>query len=401
MDLALTFTAFGVLFLAGLAADQLGRLTRLPRVTMLLILGLLAGEAGFDLIPDAVAEWFEALSIIALTMVAFLLGGSLSRNNLARHGRAILALSLSIVLITLAMVSLGLMAAGVPPGLALILGAIATATAPAAVADVIRQSGIRSEFVDTLEGVVAIDDVWGLIVFSFALVFAGQSDGWTGVLSTATAELGGSLLLGAAIGLPAAFLTGRLSPGEPQQAEAIGIVFLCAGLSLWLHASFLIVGITAGAIVANLARHHDRAFHEIENIQWPFMILFFLLAGASLELGSLATLGWIGVLYMALRIGSRLIGGLVGARLGQIDGPAARWFGPALLPQAGVAVGMALVAGEVFPDWAQTIMALTIASTVLFELIGPPATMAAIRRAGTGRLGRSAAEGPTRARPEP
>lgn len=380
MDIAPLLISLGVLFLLGLAADQIGSVSRLPRVTMLLILGILFGGAGFNLIPDAMTGWFDTLSIVALTMVAFLLGGSLTVKNLKRHGRAIMAISLAVALGTIAVVSAGLMLLGVAPGLALVLSAIATATAPAAMTDVINQSGIRNGFTDTLKGIVAIDDAWGLIAFSVVLVFAGQNDGWSHIATGAVRDLGGAIALGLALGIPSAYLTGRLKPGEPLQAEAIGIVFLTAGLALWLEVSFLIAGMTAGAVVANLARHHDRAFHEIEHVQWPFMILFFLLAGASLEIEALLDIGWIGAAYMILRILSRIAGGLVGARLAGVQGPTARLYGPALLPQAGVAVGMALVAGDTFPEWAPTIMALTIASTVVFELIGPPVTLAAIRR---------------------
>ncbi|MDJ1018351.1 MAG: cation:proton antiporter [Paracoccaceae bacterium] len=380
MELAGFFVTLGVLFLAGLAADELGRVTRLPRVTLLLLLGMAAGSSGFGLVPDEVAQWFDELSVVALTMVAFLLGGSLSRKNLAAHGRAILSISLSVVFCTIVIVTFGLIAAGLHPGLALVLGAVATATAPAAMTDVIHQSGIENGFTDTLKGIVAIDDAWGLIVFSIVLVLVDQANGWSGVLSGALWDLGGAIVLGAAIGVPASFLTGRLQPGEPLQAEAIGIMFLTAGLALWLEVSFLVAGMTAGALVANFARHHDRAFHEIEHIQWPFMILFFLLAGALLEVETLRLLGWAGVLFLVLRTASRFLGGLIGARFGGAPRREWHWYGPALLPQAGVAVGMALVASQKFPEWAAAIMAFTIASTVVFEIIGPPITMAAIRR---------------------
>lgn len=380
MDLGLLFVTLGALFLAGLAADTLGRVTRLPRVTMLLILGLAAGQAGLGLVPEAVAAWFDELSVLALTMVAFLLGGALTRSAMRAHGPVILTISVSVVLATLGVVAVGLMLAGLAPGLALVLAAIATATAPAAMTDVIRQSGVENGFTQTLMGIVAIDDAWGLIVFSVVLVLVGQSADWGAVLTHAGWDLGGAILVGVVIGVPAAYLTGRLSPGEPMQAEAIGIVFLAAGLALWLEVSFLVVGMVAGAMIANLARHHDRAFHEIEHIQWPFMILFFLLAGATLELEALKAVGWIGVLFLGLRVLARFLGGYVGARLGGLAGREAALFGPALLPQAGVAVGMALVAGEAFPDWAALIMAFTLASTVVFEIVAPPVTLWAIRR---------------------
>ncbi|KUJ77582.1 cation:proton antiporter [Ruegeria profundi] len=378
MEFAGFLVTLGVLFLAGLAADQLGRATRLPRVTLLLLLGVSIGDAGLNVIPDDVAQWFDEVSIVALTMVAFLLGGSLTRKNLTRHGLAIFTVSLAIVFATLVIVTTGLSLLGLASGLALLLASIATATAPAAMADVIHQSGVKNDFTDTLKGIVAIDDAWGLIVFSVALVLVDQANGWSSVLSGAAWDLGGAIVLGCVLGAPSAYLTGRLKPGEPLQAEAIGIVFLAAGFALWLEVSLLVTAMTTGAVIGNFARHHDRAFHEIEHIQWPFMIIFFLLAGALLEVDALKLLGWAGVAFILLRIFSRLIGGVIGARLGGVPHQEVPWYGPALLPQAGVAIGMALVAGERFPEWASTIMAFTIASTVVFEIIGPPVTLAAI-----------------------
>lgn len=379
MDHGLLITALGALFLAGLAADQFGRATRLPRVTALLLLGLLFGQSGFGILPEASAEWFAPLSYIALTMVAFLMGGELTRENLTRHGRAIFAISLCVVAGTTVVVWAGLTLMGVEPGLALLLGAIATATAPAAISDVIHQSGIRNGFSETLTGIVAIDDVWGLIVFSLCLAIVHPFDGWSGPVLAVGFDIGGAVLLGLAIGMPAAYLTGRLKPGEPLQTEAIGVVFITAGVSIWMEVSFLVAGMTAGTIIANFAKHHERTFNEIEHIEWPFMLLFFLLAGASLELDALWSLGWLTAAYVALRIVSRLVAGEIGARLGHVPARERHAYGPALLPQAGVAVGMALVAAEAIPQWAATIMTLTVAATVVFEIIGPPVTLMALR----------------------
>lgn len=380
MDQASLFIVLSVLFLGGLAADHIGRITRLPRVTILLVFGLLMGQSGFSLLPEAANSWFEPISVIALTMVAFLLGADLTTENLSKHGRAIFSLSVSIVLGTMLIVWAGLGALGVDPRLALLLGAIATSTAPAAISDVIHQSGVKNGFTETISGIVAIDDVWGLVVFSLCLALVHQSGHWSGPILGAVHDIGGALLLGVVIGAPAAYLTGRLKSGEPLQIEALGIVFLTAGLALWLEVSFLIAGMTAGAIVANFASHHDYAFNEIERIELPFMILFFLLAGASLELETLAVMGWLAAVYIGLRTAARVISGEIGARMGRVAGPERHLYGPALLPQAGVAVGMALVAAETLPNWEAEIVTLVIASTVVFELIGPPTALLAIRK---------------------
>lgn len=386
MELPVVFLTLGGLFLAGLLADLVGRRTPLPRVTLLLCCGLVAGRSGLNLLPDVVTEWYDFLSVTALTMVAFLLGSALTRESLAAHGRVILGISVAIVVATVGVVSGGLILIGTPPPEAVLLGAIASATAPAATLDVLRQSGVRNGFTATLEGIVAIDDVWGLIAFSVALAAAGLLNGVAAdeALLRAVWEIGGAVLLGVGLGVPAAILTGRVSAGDPLRTEALGIVFLTAGLAIWLDVSFLIAGMVAGAVIVNMARHHERAFHEIEHIQWPFMVLFFVLAGASLDVTHLAQLGVLGLAYVSLRIVSRILGAAIGARLSGAPRGQGRWYGVALLPQAGVAVGMALIAGETFPELAATILTVTVASTVVFEILGPFATMWAVRRVSGG-----------------
>lgn len=382
MELQVIFLTLGALFLLGLLADQIGRGTRLPRVTMLLLCGIAVGSSGLNLLPPEANYWYEFLTIAALTMVAFLLGSSLSLENLRKHGAMIISISLSVVIVTIALVGAGLWAIGIDPGLALLLSAIATATAPAATQDVIRQAKARGEFSKTLTGIVAIDDAWGVLAFSLILVLVGMLNGGetNGGLLDAAWKIGGAVALGVALGLPGAFLTGRLAKGDPLQTEALGVVFLCAGLSLWLDVSFLISGMTAGAVIVNFARHHSRAFHEIEHIQWPFMILFFILAGASLDVSALGEVGLIGLGYVFLRIISRIIGGWIGAVIGGAPREQRPWFGIALLPQAGVAVGFALIAAEKFPVYAEAILTVTIGTTVIFELIGPTGTLIALRK---------------------
>ena len=382
MELYLILITLGALFLLGLLADQVGRRTRLPRVTLLLLCGIAAGESGLNLLPTESSEWYEFLTIAALTMVAFLLGSSLSLKNLRAHGATIMAISLAVVIVTIAVVGIGLWAVGINLGLALLLGAIATATDPAATQDVIHQANAKGAFPDTLTGIVAIDDAWGVLAFSLVLIVVGMINGGeaNGSLLDAFWEIGGAMALGVAVGWPAAYLTGRLAFGEPLQTEALGIVFLCAGLALWLDVSFLIAGMTAGTVIVNFARHHSRAFHEIEHFQWPFMLLFFILAGASLKVDALADVGLIGLGYVLLRILSRIIGGWLGAMIGGAPRHQRPWFGIALLPQAGVAVGIALIAADEFPAYAEAILTITIGTTVVFELLGPAGTFLALRK---------------------
>jgi len=382
MTLAHALIALGFLFLAGLAIDAIGRRTRLPRVTLLILLGVGVGPAGFDVLFLDIDRLNQYFTPAALTMVAFLLGGALKLDDLRAHGREILSISVAIVLTTVLLVTGGLFLIGVALPVALLLGGISAATDPAATLDVIRQSGTEDRFSRNLLGIVAIDDAWGILSFSVVLTIAGILTGGqlNGEVLHGLAEAGGAIALGLAIGLPAAYLTGRIRPGEPTLIEALGVVCLCAGLAILLDFSFLLTGMVAGAVVVNLATHHEQPFHEIERIQWPFMLLFFVIAGASFQPAQLAALGLLGGSYIGLRFASRLIGGWFGGRLAGLPARESWLTGLALMPQAGVAIGMALVASDKFPEYRETIMTITIASTIIFELLGPVMTQFALAR---------------------
>ena len=398
MDLATLFLTLGGLFLVGLAADVLGRRTFLPRVSLLLGLGFLLGPSGLGWIEGPGERWLPIVADMALMMVGFLIGGSLSSRQLRTHGRFILVVSLAKVIGAFVVVAGGLLVLGFRLEVALLFGAISSSTAPAAILDVIRERRAEGAFADSLLGIVAVDDAWGLILFSLALAaieaLVGANGGsalWLGLR-----DLGGAVVLGLAVGVPTALLSGRIEEGEPTQAEALAAVFLCGGLALWLEVSMLLAAMALGAVVVNLARHHTRPFHSIEGIEWPFMILFFAFAGASLELQEVA--GAAGVLsaYVLLRSAGSVLGVVLGDRVagdGEVDPSGGRWLGLALLPQAGVAMGMALVASQRLPELGQQVVPVVIASTALFELVGPVLTRAALDRAGAGPGGRVGSTG--------
>lgn len=375
----------GAIFLAGLLADLIGRHTPLPRVTLLLIAGVLVGPSLLDLLPPFTERWFPILTNIALAMIGFLIGGQLTPDALRRLGRRVLVLSASKVILASLCVLAGLLLAGAGLQVALLLAGIAPATAPAATFDVVHESGAQGEFTQTLLGLVAIDDAWGIMIFTVLLSVAQALEGQGGEIREllgALWELVGAIGLGALLALPMAWLTGRIRPGEPTQAEALGFVMLCSGIALWLDLSYLLACVTLGAVVAGLAKHHSRPLRAIEGIEWPYLILFFLLAGATLQLDALASVGLIGAVFILGRAVGLYLGALVGGRLGGAPPRIYKWIGFAVLPQAGVALGLALVAAQHFPELENLILPTVFGSTVLFELMGPLATRFALRHAG-------------------
>src|SRR5690606_41554817 len=157
-------------------------------------------------------------------------------------------------------------------------------------------------------------------------------------------EVGGSVLLGIVLGLPMAWLTGRLRPGEPMLLESAGFVFVAAGLASWLGLSYLLTCMTLGVVVANRARHHVRPFRSIDGVAEPFLALFFFMAGYQLDWLALPALGALGVAYVVARIAGRLAGGYLGGVLAGSTVDTRNRIGACLMPQAGVALGLALVA---------------------------------------------------------
>ncbi|MEO0996973.1 MAG: cation:proton antiporter [Pseudomonadota bacterium] len=379
----------GLLFLVGLAADLLGRHSPLPRVTLLIVSGVAVGPAGFGLLPAAfIDDWFPLLSGVALALIGFLLGQDVSRAVLSRRGLSVLVVAVTKPLGAALTVAAALLLTGVEPLVALVLAGIATTTAPAATWDVVHESGAGGEFADTLLSVVALDDVTGLLAFALILAFAvtlGTDAGGAAVLTSGLVDIGGSVLLGGALGVPMAYLTGRISRGEPTLAEALGFVLLAAGLAQTLSLTPILTTMTMGSVVAGLARHHTRPFSAIEGIEWPFMILFFVLAGASLDLAAVQAVSAVTLVYVVARTFGTYAGAFGGAAMTGAERSVRNWLGLALLPQAGVAIGMALVASQRLPAIADIVLPTVLTATIVFEIVAPVITRRALRQSRASR----------------
>lgn len=271
----------GTILLLGLFISGLAERTALPRVTLLLLFGILIGPHGLNLIPEFFVLRFDMVADMTLLMVGFLLGGKLTRESFANAAVSILLISLMAALLALVLVTVLLVLAGVSLPLAILLGCIASATAPAAILDVVEQTNPNSHFSRLLLAIVAVDDIWALLLFGVGMAVAGQMEGSSEVafVHAAVVEIFGSVLLGLALGGPAAILTGRIKPGEPMLVEALGVVTVCGGLAMYFGFSYLIAAMVMGSMIANLAKHHDYPFHAIEGTEGLFMLVFFVLAG--------------------------------------------------------------------------------------------------------------------------
>ncbi|WP_432735006.1 cation:proton antiporter [Maridesulfovibrio sp. FT414] len=385
----LTLISLGLLFIVGFVADTIGRSTPIPRVSVLILFGLCIGPAGLNLLPESIYRWMPVVSDIALAVIGFLLGSSLKYSSIKKYGRVVFYISLSVVAVTAVLVGCGLWIAGMSLSLAVVYAGIAPATDPAATLEVVRESERTGEFPNVLLQITAIDDAWGVMLFS--LLFAGAqllvagTGGGAGVLEGGR-EILLSLLIGIGLGVPMSFLTGRIQPGEPSLAEALGMVFICCGISIWVEASYLLSSMVMGTVVANLASHHERPFYAIEGIEWPVVILFFIFAGVNIRIEHLSgNLMWI-LLYIGLRILGRLTGSAFGAVMSGQSFEFGKWMGVALMPQAGVALGMALTAAHRFEVF-EPIVSVVAVTTVFFEVVGPVCARFALKKMNSAAAG--------------
>lgn len=377
----------GTLMLSGLAMETLAKRIRLPRVTLLLFVGFLISPSMLNLIPKhIVTEWFPSLIHISLAMIGFLLGSKMTLTAYKKEGRHVIGISMVVVLVTFLVVFVGLLSIHTPITIAALLGSLSAATAPALTTDVVHELKAKGLFTRVLLGIVAIDDAWTLILFSITVVviklLQGYHDHITTLMLKTIWEIAGAGLIGVVLGIPTAYLTGRIQPGEPTLLEALGVVLLTCGIALWLHASFILTLMVLGMTVANLATHHQRAFHAIEGIEWPFMVVFFILAGSQFNINMLMTAGAMGIGYVVFRFVARIIGGWLGARLTHANKHFQHWMGLALMPQAGLTIGMLLVAINAFPELENVMLPVVLASTIVFEILGPIMTRIALLKVG-------------------
>lgn len=378
----------GGFLLAGYAAHVVGRRAHVPRVTLLLLLGWLAGPGGFDLVEPAVASWFPLVAKVALSLVGFILGERFFGRRMADLGRLVITVSVVQSVVTALVVFTALLAIGTSVPVALLFGGIATATAPAATVDVIREVRARGPVTDVTTGVVALDDAYAVILFSLLLVLAqgvtGHEAAWSVLFEGGWEVLGGALL-GVALGVPMAWLTGRARPGELTLLEALGFVLLTGGLASLFDVSYLLACMTLGAVVARRARHHTRPLHAIEGISQPFLVLFFLLAGFEFDPATLGRATIVAAAYVASRTLGKVAGGYFGARLARAPATVRRHVGWCLLPQAGVALGLALLAEESLPEVGRDLLSILVGTTFAFEVLGPISTRLALDRAREAR----------------
>lgn len=408
MEILLTI---GIAMFAGLFLSRLTSKWNLPDVTSYLVAGVLVGplclgRLGVPGLGFASFEFVESMGLIcdvALGFIAFSIGSEFRVSALRKTGRqatviAIFQALTATVFVDLALVGLHLILGDrLPLSTCIILGAIATATAPAATLMVVNQYKAKGSLTDILLPIVALDDAVGLIVFAVSCGIArALTSGAVNILSLLVnpmIEIFGSLLLGSLLGWVFSLVEKFFNSGSKRLSLAVAFVVICTALSklrfhfesgLEIGFSSLLVTMMCGTIFCNLCDFSEEIMFKTERWTAPIYVLFFVISGAELDLtvfGDLAVVG-IGIAYIISRSAGKIFGANVSARLTHCEESICKYLGITLLPQAGVALGMSVTVAAQFGEAGAIIRNIVLFSVLIYELVGPILTKWALTKAG-------------------
>lgn len=396
----------GLLLLAGFAGGRVAKLVNLPRVSGYILAGMVLSPALLGVLPEEmVREDLSLVTEIALGIIAFSIGGALQLKMLRRLGKQILWITVTQTMAVFLLVSGIVFAAffllGGGPGstgglfaLAVILGSISAATAPAPILAVAHEYRAKGPLTTILLGVVTLDDGVTILLFSIA---GGVAKGIAGadvspfgsMLGRPLLEIAISLLIGGAGGMMVRLIAPAITRAEALLGVALGAVFLVSGLSVTFHASGLLANMMLGFTVANAVRRPEQWFRAVEGIEEPVLSMFFVLAGAHLRLDFLAAAGSLALLLILGRSAGKILGTYAGARLSGATEAVRKYLPLGLLPQAGVSLGLVLAAKDLVPDprVAEMMVNAVLGSVIVNELVSPALVRFSLTRAGETKRG--------------
>ncbi|MBO5783770.1 MAG: cation:proton antiporter [Clostridia bacterium] len=373
--------------IVGLLLTRVVKLVHLPNVTGYLIAGLLIGPYVLNVFPNQSLEVVGSISTVALGFIAFSIGNEFRFSHLKHIGKNAIIICFCQALLAALLVDVALILAGFDTPLCLVLGAIATATAPAATLMVVRQYKAKGPITNTLLPVVAIDDAIGLIVFAVSLAIAKSLSSGAAITVMNTAvepllEIVLSLVVGGVIGVLVSVVAKFFKSRANRLCICIAAVFLGVALAEQFHLSSLLLCMCIGAGFVNTNKNAEPILDGIDRWTPPLFMLFFVISGAELDLAVLPTVGVLGLLYLLVRSAGKYFGTFFGAMLVKSDKNIRNYLGAALLPQAGVAIGMAQIVMTQLPAYGQQVRAVVLTATLIYELVGPLITKIVLTKAG-------------------
>ncbi len=391
----------GIATLAGFLLGSLLDKCKIPVVAGYVIAGVVLSKSVSGVIGDGELGQILLITSLALGFVAFEIGGQLNIKTLKQLGKSILLISLFEALGAFILVSVSMYFMTKKVHIALILGAIASATAPAATLMVINQYQAKGPLTTTLISVVAIDDAIALMLYGFASSIAkvfmvnGLQCTFFHSFWVPLKEIVGALLLGVGAGIILTLWAKRVK-GQPELLIlSVGMILLTGGLARVLHLDLLLANMALGACYSNMGMSSSRkSFHLISQLTPPIYDMFFVLAGTRLDIALIPKIGLLGLVYTGVRILGKVMGASLGSFLSSAESVVKKYLGFGLISQIGVAVGLAMIIyqdfnpqiyGAMAGDLATLVINVLLATTIITEIVGPVLTRHALIKSGEAK----------------
>lgn len=389
-------TLIGICLATSLCSSLIIKKLNLPQVIGHILIGIIIGRSGMQLFDQGAITQFELLAQLTLAFIGTLIGGELRWSRLKKFGKAIFLITFFETVLSMSVVStmIWLLTQNIP--LSLIMGALASATAPGGTTTVIQEYRARGQLTSTLFGVIGADDAAAIIIFAFAFNISKSILNpdlsftiWS-VIQSGGYEILGSVIIGVLIGLVFISLVRFFRDDDAKQIMMFAAIFLCCGIAITFHFSLILSTMILGICIGNVHPHRSRRyFNQLSQWTPPLYIIFFILIGARLQLNLLMSIGLIGICYIVCRIIGKLSGAWIGGTIANAPVKVTQNLGLCLLSQAGVALGLAISAqqelSQLSPEGAKigiiVINIITI-STLFFQIIGPILTKLGLDRAG-------------------
>lgn len=376
-----------VILLSGIIFGRLAKFVKLPNVTGYLVAGLLLGPSFLNIIPATMVDGFAVISDIALGFIAFSIGSEFNLSYFKKVGVAPIIIAICESLGAIILVTGTLMIFGFDTKLSILLGAIAAATAPAQTIVVINQYKAKGSLTSMLMSVVAIDDAVALIGFGFAttVVKMMTSPNSTNIalsLLSPLYEIVISFVLGGALCLLMKLIFRWFKKSSNRICIIISFVLFTYWIAGICHGSPLLACMALGGVLVNIDPEIDSIVKVSESFTPPIFMIFFVISGAGFEISALGAIGLIGLIYVVVRVIGKMFGAWFGGKVTKQESKICKYLGPTLMPQAGVALGLIVVAGNLIPAYAAEIRVIILCSTFIYSIIGPVAAKIALQKAG-------------------
>jgi len=384
----------GLLVICGFIGGRATNRLKFPAVVGYLLAGLILGPSFLNIASLDLLDNLGIFNDVTLAVVAFMIGSQMRLRTLREMGKGIITIIFSESFGAFLLVFMGVYILTHKLYLALIFGAMAPASAPAGTVVVLQEYKAKGPLTNALYAVVGLDDGLAIVIYAFAAALAklsltGSSGSILQILHRPIIEILGAIMLGATLGAGFGFIMRMLYSRKEIFAFSFAAVLLCAGLANYFHVSLILANLTLGVVFVNLyLLTNRRSTESLDFISLPIYIIFFVIAGAHLQISLLPAMGVLGIIYILCRSVGLVGGAFVGATISKADTVIRKYLGLGILSQAGVAIGLAIMAAREFSVLGETgrdIALFTIntiaATTIIFEIIGPIATKFAIQKA--------------------